>query len=179
MAIKLATKLDERGTLLARYRAMAEEASDIIVLHEGGRIVFSTGALDRLLKRTPEEFQDGNYLDLVHPDDMDEALMVRGTPPPGEIWAATYRVRHADGHYLWFEIRTRGVYDENTSEFLREVSVGRDVMGMTGGRQRTSRRGDGARFSYQANSAFTRNTRGFMYADGVIQPFTFAMNVGL
>ena len=157
MAIKLATKLDERGTLLARYRAMAEEASDIIVLHEGGRIVFSTGALDRLLKRTPEEFQDGNYLDLVHPDDMDEALMVRGTPPPGEIWAATYRVRHADGHYLWFEIRTRGVYDENTSEFLREVSVGRDVTERKENELRILAAQDRAEAANRAKSAFLAN----------------------
>src|SRR5437016_4169327 len=157
MAIKLATKLDERETLLARYRAMAEEPSDIIVLHEGGRIVFSTGALDRLLKRTPEEFQDGNYLDLVHPDDMDEALMVRGTPPPGEIWAATYRVRHADGHYLWFEIRTRGVYDENTGEFLREVSVGRDVTERKENELRILAAQDRAEAANRAKSAFLAN----------------------
>jgi hypothetical protein len=36
---------DTADALLARYRAMAEEASDIIVLHEDGRIVCATGAL--------------------------------------------------------------------------------------------------------------------------------------
>jgi hypothetical protein len=38
----------DHDALLARYRAMAEEASDIIVLHEDGRIVCATGALWRL-----------------------------------------------------------------------------------------------------------------------------------
>jgi PAS domain S-box-containing protein len=113
--------------LLARYRAMAEEGSDIIVLHEQGRIVLATGALYRLLKRTPEEFQSGGYLSLVHPDDLAEAGKLLGTPPRGEVWTATYRVQHADGYYLWFEVRTRGVYDEGTGAFLREVSVGREV----------------------------------------------------
>jgi PAS domain S-box-containing protein len=116
-----------RDALLARYRAMAEEGSDIIVLHENGRIVCATGALWRLLKRTPEEFQAGGYLQLVHPDDLPAARSVLGTPPPGEVWRATYRVRHADGHYLWFEVATRGVYDEATGTFLREISVGREI----------------------------------------------------
>jgi PAS domain S-box-containing protein len=113
--------------LLARYRAMAEEASDIIVLHEAGRIVCATGALHRLLKRTPQEFENGGYLALVHPDDIAEARALLGTPGLGEVWRATYRVRHADGHYVWFEVVTRGEYDEITGQFLREISVGREI----------------------------------------------------
>src|ERR1051326_9352155 len=76
---------------LARYRAMAEEASDIIVLHEEGRLVCATGALWRLLKRTPEEFEAGGYLNLVHPDDLPAARSLLGTPPPGKVWRSTYR----------------------------------------------------------------------------------------
>lgn len=127
MSVKVAAKPDERETLLARYRAMAEEGSDIIFLLEGGKIVFATRALHRLLKRSIDEFQNGGYLDLVHPDDMAEALTVRGTPARGEVRSATYRVRHADGHYLWFETRSRSVHDDKTGAFLHEVSVGRDV----------------------------------------------------
>jgi PAS domain S-box-containing protein len=117
----------DRDALLARYRAMTEEASDIIVLHENGRIVCATGALWRLLRRTPEEFQAGGYLQLVHPDDLPAAEQLRGTPPPGKVWRATYRVRHRDGHYVWFEVATRGVYDETTGGFVREISVGREI----------------------------------------------------
>jgi PAS domain-containing protein len=76
----------ERDALLARYRAMTEEASDIIVLHEDGRIVCATGALWRLLRRTPEEFQAGGYLRLVHPDDLPGARQLLGTPPPETVW---------------------------------------------------------------------------------------------
>src|SRR5579864_1724442 len=127
MPVKVAAKPNEREALLARYRAMAEEGSDIIFLLEGGKIVFATRALQRLLNRSTDEFQNGGYLDLVHPDDVAEALTVRGTPARGEVWSATYRVRHADGHYLWFETRTRSVHDDKTGTFLHEVSVGRDV----------------------------------------------------
>jgi len=125
------TEQVEAGTERERertwHRAMARETSDIIVLRENGRIVLASNALARLLQRSPEEFQSGGYLRLVHPDDRNEALKLRGRPPPGEIWTATYRLPHADGHYIWFEARTRGVYDEATGEFLREISVLRDI----------------------------------------------------
>jgi len=117
----------ERENAQRAYRTIAEEASDIIFLHENGHIVFASGALERILGRTPEEFQDGRYLDLVHPDDLEEAKKVRGRPPKGEVRTATYRNRHADGHYVWIETRTRGIYDETTGAFQCEISVGRDV----------------------------------------------------
>ena len=157
MGMELAKRQDSPDGLLARYRAMAEESSDIIILHEGGKIVFATGAMYRLLRRRPEEFQDGNYLHLVHPDDLAEALRVRGTPPAGEVWSATYRVRHGDGHYLWFEIRTRGVYDENTGRFLREVSVGRDITERKENELRIRAAQERAEAGSRAKSAFLAN----------------------
>jgi PAS domain S-box-containing protein len=119
------TAEDEREKAQRIYRVMAEEASDIIVLHEDGEIVFTTSALHRILKRRPDEFQNGRYMDLVHPDDVEEARKVLGTPSPGETRTATYRVRHADGHYVWFEISTRGIYESGA--FRHEISVGRDI----------------------------------------------------
>jgi PAS domain S-box-containing protein len=117
----------ERDALLGRYRAMTEDASDIIIMLEDDHVVCASAALGRLLGRAPEEFQNGGYLNTVHPDDLDEAKKLLGRPAPGEMRTATYRVRHADGRYLWFEVTTRGVYDEATGAFLREVSVGRDI----------------------------------------------------
>ncbi len=118
----------EREKTQQRYRLIAEEASDIILLQENDQNVFTSNAMERLLDRKPEEFQNGEYLKIVHPDDVDEAKKVLGRPPAGETRTATYRVRHADGHYIWFEISTRGVHDEATGTFW-EISVGRDVTG--------------------------------------------------
>jgi len=117
----------ERERARIWYRAMAEESSDIVVLRENGRIVLASNAMGRILERKPEEFNDGGYLRLVHPDDLGEALKLRGRPLPGDIWTATYRLPHADGHYIWFEAKTRGVYDETTGAFLREITVLRDI----------------------------------------------------
>ncbi|HSC19173.1 MAG TPA: ATP-binding protein [Rhizomicrobium sp.] len=147
----------DRDALLARYRAMTEEASDIIVLHENGRIVCATGALWRLLRRTPEEFQAGGYLELVHPDDLPSARQLRGTPPPGKVWRATYRVRHSDGHYVWFEVATRGVYDETTGAFVREISVGREIGERKAHELRLQAAREQADAANRAKSAFLAN----------------------
>ena len=117
----------EREQAQRIYRAMAEESSDIVMFHGADSIYFASKALERILGRKPEEIHDGRYLNLVHPDDVQEALKLRGTPGPGEIWTATYRGLHSEGHYVWLEARTRAAYDEKTGQLLQEISVTRDV----------------------------------------------------
>jgi len=111
---------------LAQFRVMAEEASDIIMLFENNRVVCASSGLERILKCKPEDIEDGGYLNLVHPDDLAEAQKLRGQPKPGEIWTATYRGQHADGHYVWLEASTRGALDKSTGA-LHEITVTRDI----------------------------------------------------
>ncbi|HEX4079086.1 MAG TPA: ATP-binding protein [Rhizomicrobium sp.] len=115
----------EREIARERYRMMAEESSDIIVLYENGRAVCASHALGRILGIEPWHLEGGHYLDVVHPDDRAEAGKLRGRPMPGEIWTATYRARHAGGHYVWIEAATRGIADANGAH--REITVARDV----------------------------------------------------
>ena len=118
----------KRAKAEERYRLMMEEASDIIMLHTAdGRVEFASAALERLLGRTIREFDDKGYLHMVHPDDRAEAEKLAIRPKPGETRTATYRVRHAAGHYVWIEATTRSVHDEATGEFLHVVGVSRDV----------------------------------------------------
>jgi PAS domain S-box-containing protein len=117
----------ERKRAEEMYRMMAEHGSDIIMLHQNGKVVFASAALERVLKRKPEEIQGGRYLELVHPDDYEEAEKLRGHHAPGETRTATYRALHGDGHYVWLESTTRGVHDEGADAFFREISTARDV----------------------------------------------------
>ena len=118
----------ERAQAERRYRIMMEEASDIIMLHgPQGRVEFASAALERILGRTLHEFDQTGYLAIVHPDDRVEAEKVSRRPPPGKTYTATYRARHADGHYVWIEVTTRSVFDEVTGEFRHVVAVSRDV----------------------------------------------------
>jgi PAS domain S-box-containing protein len=116
----------ERDKAQRYYRAIAEDASDIIMLHEEEGIVFASRALDRVLGRGAQEIQEGGYLRLVHPDDLGEARKLHGRPPPGAIWSGTWRALHADGHWVWLENRTRAVYDES-GRFCQEITVARDI----------------------------------------------------
>jgi len=111
-----------------RNRIMMEEASDIIMLYgEGGRVEFVSSALERILGRTIREFDYRGYLGMVHPEDRAEAEEIATRPSPGETKTATYRVRHAEGHYVWFEVTIRSVFDEETGEFRHIVAVSRDI----------------------------------------------------
>ncbi len=112
----------------AMYRVMTEQASDIIMLHaRNGDVLFASNALERILGLTPRDFDNGSFLERVHPDDFAEAAKLDTIPAPGECLTATYRARHADGHYVWIEGTTRGVYDDGTGELRHIISVSRDV----------------------------------------------------
>ena len=110
------------------YRLLAEEASDIVVVYEpDGRIYFASPALQRVLKRAGPDFDRRRFLDIVHPEDVALAKIVTATPLPGESFSATFRVRHGDGHYVWIESTSRGVYDNATGELRNVIGVSRDV----------------------------------------------------
>jgi PAS domain S-box-containing protein len=110
------------------YRLMTEEASDIILMYDAdGRILFASGALERVLGRTVEEIEQRRFLSLVHPEDVGEAMKVTERPPPGETKTGCYRIRHADGHYVWIEVTRRAIYDTITGAHQNLVSVCRDV----------------------------------------------------
>jgi PAS domain S-box-containing protein len=119
---------EAREKAQALYRIMTEEASDIICLYDkSGAVVFASHALERVLGRTVDEVSYGRFMELVHPDDLEQAKRVAILPARGETNTATYRVRHADGRYLWIEATTRAAYDDVTNEFRHLVVVGRDV----------------------------------------------------
>ncbi|HEX4532888.1 MAG TPA: PAS domain-containing sensor histidine kinase [Rhizomicrobium sp.] len=147
----------ERERAQERYRLMAEEASDIIMLHENDRIVFASSALDRVLNRSPEEIQEGGYLKLVHPEDVGEAQRLRARPMPGETITATYRALHAQGHYVWIEATTRAIYHEETGEYLREISVSRDITERKEQELRTKAAQERAEAANHAKSQFLAN----------------------
>jgi PAS domain S-box-containing protein len=112
----------------AMYKLVADEASDIILLYDArGNILFASNALQRLMKRDVEEIEHRKFLDLIHPDDLEAGRKLAVRPLPGEILTASYRVRHGDGHYVWIEATTRGIYDEDDGTLKSVISVSRDI----------------------------------------------------
>jgi PAS domain S-box-containing protein len=110
------------------YRQMAEESSDIVLLHRpDGSVSFASPALERVIKRSAPEIEGGKFLSFVHPEDVGEAAKVVAVPLPGQTLNVTYRMLHGDGHYVWLEASARGVYDNETGQLKNIISVTRDV----------------------------------------------------
>jgi len=141
-----------------RYRLMAEEASDAILLYApGGRIVFTSSALERITGRGSHEIEEGKFLRLVHPSDVDEANRLRTRPAPNQTLTGCYRLLHRNGSYVWLEVTIRGVYDDLTGEYLNTIAVLRDISERKAQEMEMKQARDNAEHANRAKSAFLAN----------------------
>jgi PAS domain S-box-containing protein len=141
-----------------RYRLMAEEASDAILLYApGGRIVFTSSALERITGRGSHEIEEGKFLRLVHPAVVEEANKLRARPAPNQTLTACYRLLHRDGRYVWLEVTIRGVYDEVTGEYLNTIAVLRDISERKAQELEMKAARDNAEQANRAKSVFLAN----------------------
>ena len=113
----------------AAYRFMAEEASDIISHHSAdGRLLFISPAVKRILGFEPKDMVGNGPFDGAHPDDIEplKAVLAEARRTNGTA-SYSYRVRHRDGHYVWFETLLRFVTNPATGAFEGAISVSRDI----------------------------------------------------
>ena len=111
------------------YRLLSENARDLVALHDAdGKVRFLSPSFEDLLGYNPQDFVGHKFQELFHPDDL-EALRreYRAKPNQGrQNHNTTYRIRHADGHYIWFESITRPILNkEGKIDYLQTAS--RDV----------------------------------------------------
>lgn len=92
----------------ARYRALAEKASDVVFRIRGrDRIAWVSPSLQDALGYSQADVVGRELSTLIHPDDA--ALAVCKGEDPHRFDA---RFRHADGHWAWLSIVTRAEYDD-------------------------------------------------------------------
>ncbi|WP_042444011.1 response regulator [Azospirillum sp. B510] len=112
----------------ARYRQLARGVTDIIgrIGLDGVRRFCSESTRDRL-GSPPAELVGRPLVERMHPDDRDAAAagLSRLTPERPTL-KTTYRLRHADGRWLWFEAAVRLVTDDWGAP-QEYVSVERDI----------------------------------------------------
>jgi diguanylate cyclase (GGDEF)-like protein/PAS domain S-box-containing protein len=114
----------------ARYRLLADHSCDMVSRVDAkGVRVYASPAAKRILGREPAAMLGVRPRDEVHPDDRD--AFVAGT---SAVWGGereeltlTYRLRHADGHWVWIEATIRLVRDAETGAPDGTVAVSRDV----------------------------------------------------
>ncbi|HEV8298528.1 MAG TPA: diguanylate cyclase, partial [Acidimicrobiales bacterium] len=90
----------------ARFRALAENTSDLVCLHNpDGTYQYLSPSLRKLLGYEPSELIGTHPEDRVHPDDRQRVEDRYHAPIAGDISAAefTFRMRRRGGAYLWFE----------------------------------------------------------------------------
>jgi PAS domain S-box-containing protein len=69
-----------------------------------------------------------SLLNLAHPDDLGRIPRdLTSTARNGVNFPLTFRLRHRNGHYLWFETMTKIILDEKTGHLREFLSISRDI----------------------------------------------------
>ncbi|WP_419468759.1 PAS domain-containing sensor histidine kinase [Aquipseudomonas alcaligenes] len=111
------------------YRLITENTTDLISRHTPeGVFLDASPASWTLLGYWPEQLRGRGVQALLHPQDRKQLM-----PRAGEALAQdgyhtmTYRIRHRDGHWLWFETASRAIRETYTGTVVEVVSVSRDI----------------------------------------------------
>ena len=120
----------EQATVARRlYHLIIENTTDLISRHRpDGRFIDASPASWTLLGVWPEQLR-GQLLDsLFHPQEREQLIArFRNALEQDGYLTYTYRIRHRDGHYLWFETASRAIRETYTGEVVEVVSVSRDI----------------------------------------------------
>jgi diguanylate cyclase (GGDEF)-like protein/PAS domain S-box-containing protein len=120
LAIVSATLADElrQRKSQERFGGMIQNASEIIVLvDESGRITYGTPSLERELGLVTSELLGTPIADLLHPEESVMAValisgMARRSSQASSV--VDWRLRHADGRYLFFEVLMSNLLDDSS-----------------------------------------------------------------
>jgi PAS domain S-box-containing protein len=122
---------EQREAARARrlYRLITENTTDLISRHTpDGVFLDATPASWTLLGYWPEELRGMAVDSLLHPQDqLQQAKQAREALEQDGYHTMTYRIRHRDGHYLWFETASRAIRETYTGAVVEVVSVSRDI----------------------------------------------------
>ncbi len=92
----------------AKFRSLVQNASDVIlIVHADGRLSAETPSVFTVLGYGRETMATKTMSDLLHPDDVTEALALVESMMSGRHMGGTraeWRVRHADGRWLVTEV---------------------------------------------------------------------------
>jgi PAS domain S-box-containing protein len=114
----------------ARYRMLAENINDVIVkLAPDSTCTFVTPSCYQLTGYTPEELIGKSVYELIHPDDVNQSIekYIETVSSGKSFYTVSLRYLHKDGHYVWVEISTTLVSDQETGEMLETIGLVHDI----------------------------------------------------
>ncbi len=113
----------------ARYRLLAENSNDLIVLVDlSGTTTYVSPACRSMLGVAPEQLIGRSVYELVHPEDRADLMKAFGTMAKlRQPVRSTCRAARTDGIEVWVEVSSRSVCDEDTGRVYGVIGVCRDV----------------------------------------------------
>ncbi|AGI24548.1 putative two-component sensor [Pseudomonas sp. ATCC 13867] len=119
----------EAATASRLYRQIIENTTDLISRRTlDGQLLDVSPASWTLLGYWPEELRGKALLPMLHEQDRQRvAERTRDALVQDGYVTLTYRLRHRDGHYLWFETASRAIRETYTGQVMEVVSVSRDI----------------------------------------------------
>ncbi|WP_371858099.1 sensor histidine kinase [Pseudomonas jinjuensis] len=110
------------------YRLIIENTTDLISRQSlDGEFIDASPASWTLLGYWPEELRGRHLPELMHPQDREQFAARRDILLQDGYLTETYRLRHRDGHYLWFETASRAIRETYTGAVVEVISVSRDM----------------------------------------------------
>lgn len=111
----------------ARYRLLAENASDVVVLTSpDGIIRWASPSVTRIMGWARSGREGQAPADFLHPDDLAAVDHAVARVTAGETVALSARVRIADGSYRWYRITMTPMLDAD-GEYTGRISAFHDV----------------------------------------------------
>jgi len=112
-----------------RFRVLAENTIDLIALHApDGTYLYLSPSVEALLGYRADEMLGTSPYEYFHPDEVETIREKhhKQALAGNKVDDVIYRIRHKDGHYIWFETYTSVVFDE-PGMISQLVTISRDV----------------------------------------------------
>ncbi|HET9740229.1 MAG TPA: EAL domain-containing protein [Solirubrobacteraceae bacterium] len=108
------TSLTTRATPERLYRLLADNATDVITLLDAeGRHLYISPSVTALAGYDPDDLVGADGWSFLHPDDLPQLQReLQTAAAEGSVVTVEYRIRHADGHYIWVETTARSMGGE-------------------------------------------------------------------
>jgi diguanylate cyclase (GGDEF)-like protein/PAS domain S-box-containing protein len=108
-----------------RHRLLAENSTDLVArFAPDGTIVYASPASVALLGYEPHELVGRTITDLLHPEDRDAQAARRASiDQTPDTTLVEFRLRHRDGHWIWFEATIRAIHDPSGAVAERQGAL--------------------------------------------------------
>jgi PAS domain S-box-containing protein len=111
----------------ARLRQITDNMVDMVgQFDERSVFRYASPSYERILGYRSEELVGTSALEMIHPDDRDEAARRLGTMLAAGAGSVQFRQRHRDGSYRWIESTGRNVVD-GAGNLLGSILGSRDI----------------------------------------------------